>query len=245
MADPRDNSDPSWEPTEEFRAPGGTIPPGLSLGVLPESPVIENRASVEQTPIAFARQKFFETLAQEDADLRVMATALKLRGYSVKTIATGLGVNPERIRRVLKQARRDGNLNDTLSDLTTEALPLAIEGLVDALENKEAWAIKDTLRGLGAFRTYTQSESGAGEAPKTLEVNFIMPANPMLMNPKGIVGAPRIEVIDAVQVQAPAAEVSRDGVTGGDRPQDGGGVRSGNELQEAPREREGPASSGT
>jgi hypothetical protein len=196
-----------------FRAPGEANPPTEDVpepgtAVAPGSPLFES-PDLSNAPGVLSREKFLTRMAEEDADVRVLATALRLRGYPVRTIAIGLSVSQTRIRRVLKQARTDGNLNDTLQDLTTEALPLAIEGLIDHLHHKQEWAIKATLRGMGAFRTYSQQDGTVLRDERKLEVKFTLPPNtPMpTMNPRGIVGAPR-EVLDAavqtVQVEEAA-----------------------------------------
>lgn len=212
-------------PTPVIKAPGDVSPTIEPLGAI--EPVIVEDLDLGGGGIEKARAVFMARIAREDGDLKVLATALKLRGYSVNLIANGLGVKPDRIRRVLKQARCDGQIDDVLRDLTTDALPLAVEKLIDALENGQQWAIQDTLKGLGAFRTHHGAEGGALPS-NNLEVNFIMPTMPQVMNPRGIVGAPR-GVIDAVQVEEATAEVSRDGVAGRDQPQDGRGIRRGDE----------------
>lgn len=214
-------------PSPLVRVPGEDPPPIAPLGVLAESLEIVNETpDLGNSTRDRARAIFMAGITKEDADIRVIATALKLRGYSVKTIAKGLVVSEQRIRRVLKQARQDGNLADVLTDLTTEALPLAVEKLIEHLEDGHEWAIRDTLKGLGAFRTHTQQDGAAGPPSNNLEVNFIMPTMPQVMNPRGIVGAPRV-VIDAVQIPQATEEVSRDGSAGADQPVNGTRVGSG------------------
>jgi hypothetical protein len=205
---PRSLDDPldMRNPTPTVKARGEDPPPFEPLGVLTSTTTIED-LELGGGGLEKGRAVFMARLAREDVDLRVLATALKLRGYPVTLIANGLGVKPDRIRRVLKQSRSDGNLDDVLKDLTTEALPLAVEKLVDALGNGERWAIQDTLKGLGAFRTHHAQEGGGQLPSNTLEVNFIMPTVPQVMNPRGIVGAPR-GVIDVAPVAPdPAALV--------------------------------------
>ena len=166
------------------------------------------------------RQEWLTSLAKQDEDLVALTTALRLRGYSVAKIATGLNINAARVRRVLAQSRKAGKLSDTLADLTMSALPLAIEKLMESLEKGEPWAIQETLKGTGAFKSYRQRDDTDGErATRTLEVSFVMPTSPTAeMNPKGIVGTPRgnilsagaIDVtVQAVQVETSATDVPR------------------------------------
>jgi hypothetical protein len=121
----------------EFRAPGADTPvldPPLGLPDGPNSAILITTPEARAATVArmgALRAKQVANLAEEDADIRVLATALRTRGYSVPTIALRLGVPAARVRRVLKQSRMDGNLVDVLSDLTNEALPLAMEKLIE------------------------------------------------------------------------------------------------------------------
>jgi len=212
-------------PSPEFRAPGWSNPaidPPLDLPTGPQSallivaPDAPDAPALSAAQAAKGRETRIANLAKEDADIRVLATALRLRGYAVTVIAAGLNVAVGRVRRVLKQARQDGNLVDVLADLTNEALPLAMEKLIEKLEDGAPWAIQQTLKGAGVFRNYTQRESESPKESRTLDVTFVMPATPQVMDERGIVGAPRLEVIDAVQVEGATAEVPRDGGDRGD-----------------------------
>lgn len=189
------NSDPLdlRNPTPEFRAPGDETPVIEPLPVTEESPIIELGLS----QIAKNRQAFMDRLVSEDAELRTLATALRLRGYTVQLIAEGLQVPVARVRRVLRQSRQDGNLNDILADLTHDALPRAVEQLIAAIDKGDEWAIKETLKGLGAFRRYSNAEGTHAKDDGKLQVNFILPTVPQVMNPRGIVGTPRGEIVDA------------------------------------------------
>ena len=195
-------------PSPAFRAPGDQTPvlePPLDLPEGPNSAILietpEERTAT-LTRLAAMRATRLTNLAEEDADIRVVATALRTRGYSVPTIALRLGVSASRVRRVLKQSRIDGNLVDVLSDLTNEALPLAMEKLIEKLEDGVPWAIQQTLKGGGVFRTYHAGDGEGQKESRTLDVTFVMPAVPQTMDVRGIVGAPRLEVIDAIQVPA-------------------------------------------
>lgn len=193
------------EPTSPlFVAPTGSAP---DVTREPDAPIVSPRQptslvftspDLEGSPSNVSRAKFLARVVAQDEDIRVLATALRLRGYNIQTIAVGLDVSQARVRRALKQARIDGNLADVLQDLTTEALPLAVEKLIDKLHEGDWKAIRETLRGTGAFRTYSQQDGTTIRDERKLEVKFTLPKNAAVptMNPRGIVGAPR-EVIDA------------------------------------------------
>jgi hypothetical protein len=212
-------------PSPEFRAPGDDtpvldppidLPTGPNSAILIEAPDAPDLQAARAAQLAVGRETRIANLAEEDADIRVVATALRTRGHSVPEIALRLGVPAARVRRVLKQSRMDGNLVDVLSDLTNEALPLAMEKLIEKLEDGVPWAIQQTLKGGGVFRTYHAGDGEGQKESRTLDVTFVMPATPQVMDVRGIVGAPRLEVIDAVQVQGATAEVPRDGGDRGD-----------------------------
>lgn len=237
------------QPIPEYRAPGEppktTVPPPADPAWEGASPVIEG-PEPKENPVVLATRARVKAAQEEDANLRVLATVLKLRGYKTTEVAKILGTDARRVIRVLRQARQDGNLDDVLADLKFEALPLAVEKLIDKLEKGDWEAVRETLRGLGAFRTYTQQTSDGGGDNRTLNVQFIMPPAPQAVNPRGIVGRPR-EVIDAtvqeVREQAPAALGQQpDGATGtgsgGSGREESGDEALRRRLQAPPRERE-------
>mgnify|MGYP001499077816 CR=1 FL=1 len=201
-------------PTPTFRVAGR---PARVPAVAPTPTARAGDQSVafyQPESVAADRGAFITQLVQEDADIRSLAVALRLRGYSRQVIAQGLGVDVARVSRVLKQARSEGTLTDVLADLTTEALPLAMEKLIEAIDEGKDWAIRDTLKGGGIFRRYTQQASETTIESRTLDVRLVMPATAVAMNPRGIVGAPRtVEVLDATPVAdaPPAAGPLEDG----------------------------------
>ena len=133
-----------------------------------------------------------------DDAMNAIGIALRLKGYTAKDIAIALDVPLTQVRRVLRNGRVNGKLRDVVNDLQASALPLAVEGLIESLERGERWAISETLRGLGAFKTHTAQQIDAKTESTELSVTFVQPHAPMVMNPNGIVGRARgLEVIDA------------------------------------------------
>lgn len=226
------------DPSPTFRAPGDdtpvldpplALPDGPNSAILIEAPDAPDLQAARAAQLAVGRETRIANLAEEDADIRVVATALRTRGHSVPEIALRLGVPAARVRRVLKQSRMDGNLVDVLSDLTNEALPLAMEKLIEKLEDGAPWAIQQTLKGGGVFRAYHAGDGEGQKESRTLDVTFVMPATPQVMDVRGIVGAPRLEVIDAtvsaVRESSSAAGAPREGgaegALGGGAPREG------------------------
>ena len=142
-------------------------------------------------------------LAEIDDDaVQAMAVALRLKGYKPKEIAIAMDVSVARVRRSLSQGRTSGALRDVVNDLQATALPLAVEQLIEKLEKGEDWAIKETLRGLGAFRSYAAQQIDAKTQSTELVVSFVQPAQPVIVNPAGIVGRARGEELLDASIQA-------------------------------------------
>lgn len=153
----------------------------------------EELAASNRTPeeAAADRAAFMAQIAADDESVRTMVTALRLRGYETATIAKGLGITVEQVRRVMKQSRMDGNLNDVTQELMSGALPMAVEALMTHLREGRPYAVKATLQGLGAFQAHHAKPAEPTAKSNALEITFTMPTAPAAMNPRGIVGAPR------------------------------------------------------
>lgn len=175
-----------------------------------------------------------------DDAMNAIGIALRMKGYTAKDIAIALDVPLTQVRRVLRNGRVNGKLRDVVEDLQASALPLAVEGLIESLERGERWAISETLRGLGAFKTHTAQQIDAKTESTELSVTFVQPNAPMVMNPNGIVGRARgLEILDA-PVQALRLEATAAVGTHADRPEDArqsgrGGEGHAHHRQSAPR----------
>lgn len=181
-------------------------------------------------------------ISDQDAEVEGVVVALRMQGVTVRDIGLAIGADTRRVQRILRNARAGGKVNDVLVDLTHQALPAAIEKLLEKIDEGKAWAIKDTLKGLGAFRTYRQQETHREtDELRTLRVSVEMPAHPLVLNPANVVGVPRtraVEVIDAVPVRSPAEILSLAG--GEEGGADEGGrveVGSGEQGNASPRAR--------
>lgn len=182
----------------------------LEFSIWGASPGVTMTADEEAArPVVFTRQDLVDQQAAERAALRAerearaaekaeeiravrtLAVALTLTGQSVAEIAATLQVPASLVRTALKTARLDGTLVDTVQTLTAEALPLALEKLIEKLEAGEKWAIQETLHGLGAFRRYGAVDESTAVDARQLAVTFVMPAAPQPLNEKGIVGVSR------------------------------------------------------
>jgi hypothetical protein len=132
-------------------------------------------------------------------------------GFSYKDIARQTGYSVELIRKDVALATKHFNLADRLQKslirLDTEAVPLAIDRLVETLEDDSAEAAPHrreamyrTLEGRGAFRSYVSGDGkGGGGAPAqmALQVNFTTPAGMTLP-------AQTAQIVGAVRTVDPA-----------------------------------------
>lgn len=175
----------------------------------------------QTTAVLDAEQGDLATL--DDDALNAVSIALRVKGYTAKQIAVAMAVPIEQVRRVLRNGRLSGKLRDVVQDLQASALPLAVEQLIEKLEAGEPWAIKETLRGLGAFQTHSAQQVESKHTSTELSVTFVnAPGAPMAINPNGIVGRARgLEVIDA-PVQALRLEEATEVGAHADRPEEVG-----------------------
>ncbi len=178
---------------------------GGRVGVEVVSPaLVAGPVAEAQTPAFFEAPAVLSEITLADAERQGIVVALRLKGVPITRIADLVQTHPTDVRRILRNAREAGDLNDVLVDLTHDALPRAVEKLLDALDDGEPWAIQQTLKGLGAFKTYRQQEThGSQIDERTLHVQFEMPDQPVVVHPENIVGRPkgRIEEgADAVRV---------------------------------------------
>lgn len=113
------------------------------------------------------------------AERRAICVALKQQGWTHNEIVEGTGLTYEQVRYCLRMARYDGQLADTVADLAHGALPQAVENLSKILEDdthENHWdATKETLKGLGAFKSHKNTVQEGGGAAMALQINFQMP----------------------------------------------------------------------
>jgi len=118
-----------------------------------------------------------------DAEYReriIIVAACRSAGWNGKKIQEVTGLSPTQVRYAMLRAR-DLKLarTDLQYRLDEVALPLAVEGLIDVLENpdhdKHYDAIRDTLYGRGEFRNHSHSVSDNRNVNLTMTVEYEMP----------------------------------------------------------------------
>ncbi len=102
------------------------------------------------------------------------AVGLRILGYSIKDIAHELMVSQHAVRQWLTDARKRAELMDVAPLLDNVALPLAIDNLIDGLQNGDKKLTLATLKGRGAFTTHSKSENT--NTNMQLEIHVEMPS---------------------------------------------------------------------
>ncbi len=180
-----------------------------------------------------------------DREREPMVVALRLKGVALSRIADICQCPPDEVRRILRNVRARGELDDVTADLLHDALPRSVEQLLAALDRGEAWAIQHTLKGLGAFKTYRQQDQHTDlTEERTLHVTFDTSGPPIAVQPGNIVGVPRGELpatpqetTDALHERRRTTEVSCDGGPRRDQSGDRAALGSGVEGEGAARAR--------
>jgi hypothetical protein len=154
--------------------PGAEAGPGATPPRI-ESPAISKTGELPADWVPPATVGLPEELYAERAAIVV---ALKAEGYTNKEITATTGLSLWQIRYACRQARKRGDLQDVISDLSHRALPQAVENLVDALEDPENvnhWkATEETLHGLGAFKSHKNNVNEGSGATAPLQIAFVM-----------------------------------------------------------------------
>jgi hypothetical protein len=110
----------------------------------------------------------------------VIVAAYRAAGYSSAKIQELTGLSAAQIKYAMLRARVDGLKSAELQHRLDEvALPLAVEGLIDILEDPEHDrfydAVRDTLYGRGEFRNHSHSVSESRNLNLQFTVEYEMP----------------------------------------------------------------------
>lgn len=149
--------------------------------------------------MALARERGAANRARRNKRRIALVLAYSALGHTAKQIAEELNCGIATVREILLRLRQAGTLNDVVEKLEKVAVPEAVDGLIEALQNREEWAITNTLKGRGYLVT---SGGGGGNAmqtgpPPPLTVNVVLapgvPQNDPRLKPipGNIIGAPR------------------------------------------------------
>jgi predicted transcriptional regulator len=133
-------------------------------------------------------------------DEQTIALALRLQGYSMAEIARHLGVGTGKVSRLLAKFRDSAELDDVRFRLQHEAVPMAVDGLIEGLAAGNEAMILETLKGTGYL------SPGRAEVPASnmvFQVNVTYPDGhpPSMQMVHGeVVGSPRrLEASDAAE----------------------------------------------
>jgi hypothetical protein len=109
----------------------------------------------------------------------LICLALRLEGYTYKEIEARTGLSDEQVRYACRKARRAGKLRDVIDIIDNEAVPQAVENLLDYLRKGDKEATFKILDGRGVFRKFNnnKNEGGAGQSGiPPLQINILSPS---------------------------------------------------------------------
>jgi hypothetical protein len=110
-----------------------------------------------------------------------LVSALHLQGYRIRTIQAALKMSRIGVEWCLREARRRGELTQTLEHalqtIDTEAVPLAVESLLSHLRRQDKELTWKVLAGRGMFPHLTKAKTDGPSAtqPMAFQFNFVMP----------------------------------------------------------------------
>jgi len=152
-----------------------------------------------------ARERGLANRARKSKRRMALVLAYTALGHTARQIAEELHCAPATVRELQLRARSAGTLDDVVHKLEKIAVPEAVDGLIEALQDRKQWAIEGTLKGRG----YLLSGSGGATAmqtgpPPPLTVNIVLAPGVPQDDPRlkpiagNIVGAPRLmdQVVD-------------------------------------------------
>ncbi len=154
-----------------------------------------DRVAQRDRSLARARARRI-TKGRRNEALVLAYTAL---GHTAQQVADELGLAKSTVHDIRYRLRCAGKLDNVVALMEKRAVPAAVEGLIEAIDAGEEWAITKTLQGRG----YLASGAGANGAnlqqgpPPALTVNVMLapgvPANDPRLKaiPGNIVGVPR------------------------------------------------------
>lgn len=102
--------------------------------------------------------------------------ACRCEGMSDKQIAEALGLAVSTVRTILYKARKQQGFSDIVDRVENRAVPQAVDNLIEFLDEKDREFTKETLKGVGIFRSHSaQKVDASSETLNTLRVEFVMP----------------------------------------------------------------------
>lgn len=180
-------------------------------GAMPETPVERPLVCRGARPMGPDRAAMMEVArARRDANRarrrernRALVLAYSMLGHTAKQIAAESGLGVATVRDIQLRLRQEKKLDVVVAMIEQQAVPLAVEGLIEALHAGEKWAIQDTLKGRGYLVTSGANGAIQSGPPPPLTVNIMLAPgvpqdDPRLKPvPGNIVGVPRLSSAQA------------------------------------------------
>lgn len=145
-----------------------------------EAAAAAKRREARQTAMVPRTINLDELVIPEGGELpprMAQVVALRLVGMRIPDIAEKLAITENTVRQHLYVARAKGKLSDVGPILDHQAVPLAIENLINGLEEQDKDYTLEVLRGRGAFRTHTHQASTGSVGPMHLQIQVELPSS--------------------------------------------------------------------
>ena len=116
---------------------------------------------------------------------------LAAEGWTREEIAQELGMTRNALRVLLYKARQQGQLLDSEDRVVHQAVPLAIDNLINLLEKGDKHTTHEMLKGVGIWKSHAQTKNEGQTGPVVLAVKFEIPEGSQPKTIEGsIVGRP-------------------------------------------------------
>lgn len=113
----------------------------------------------------------------------------RMQGLTYREIAELRGLSIKTVGNLLYEARQRAQLRDVPDFLQHEALPIAVDNLVEGLRKGDQKYTLATLSGLGAFSTHSKQEQNVNaNAGMTLTLKVEMPDGREVRDPDTLIG---------------------------------------------------------
>jgi predicted transcriptional regulator len=152
-----------------------------------------------QSPGLRQLEDFITEPNRDWSKLAARAVALRILGYSQKAIAAEMCASEHAVRQWLMQARKRAELLDVGPLLDHVALPLAVDNLIEGLQQGNEKYTLATLQGRGAFSAHSKSENYNTDMTLEIRVEMTDRSKPIDAIEGQVVGVPRqlAETVDA------------------------------------------------
>ena len=191
--------------TQRLRSPKTDLPPTrrrppahLAIQTRTEA-LLEANAALLRARVDAALADVQDDPIEARVRLRALALGFRQDGYSLRQVGALLGVSPPHAKRLLLEAHAAGEYDETDVILKTAVAPASAQRLLQEVRDKNGnWrAARDTLKGLGKFRDFSEVKADVKETHSHLIVTIEAPAGTPLraLDPANVIGTPKVPAL--------------------------------------------------